>query len=155
MSQSQETSQRLTGGEREQQLCQSPAEYIYFTADPREQRARSQEVIDVADKMLARNEDGSFTGQIDATYLDTNHKQHLSFILDYRGRDEGIVALTDGTLEEAIDEVLEPATDESREPYTFYRQFMQSKTTPENVTAKRVLRCKVAAEVIKATLDTD
>lgn len=155
MSRSQETSQRLTGGEHEQQSYQSPAEYIRVTTDPEKQRERSQEIINAADKMLTRGEDGNFTGHVDTACLDADYK-HLSFISDYRGRDEETVLLTGGqSLEQAIDEVLEPATEEDDQPYTFYRWLMRSETTPENVTAKRILRAKVAAEVMKAWIETE
>lgn len=156
MSRSQETSQRLTGGEHEQRSYQSPAEYIQVTTNREEQLDRSLKIIDVADKMLTRGEDGNFTGHADTACLDTTDYKHLSFILDYRGRGEETVVLTGGrTLEQAIDEVLEPATEGDGQPYTFYQQFMRSETTPENVTAKRILRAKVAAEVMKTWIETE
>lgn len=148
MSRSQETSQRLTGGEREQPPCQSPIEYIHSATGTEEQLEHSQEIIDAADKMLARGEDGSILGRVDTTYLDTNDKQHLGFMLEYRGRGEDSELPADGqTLEQAIDEAI--AGNES------YDRFIGATTTSQNVTAKRVLRCKVAAEVIKARLETE
>lgn len=149
MSRFQEFGQRFASGESEQQpVYQSPIEYIHSATDTEEQLEHSQEIIDAADKMLARGEDGSILGRVDTTYLDTNDKQHLGFMLEYRGRDEDSELLADGqTLGQAIDKAI--AGKES------YDRFIGATTTSQNVTAKRVLRCKVAAEVMKARLEIE